>query len=271
MKKKIIVSSLLTPLFISSLIFGGEQAKASSANALGGGGAVGVTGTEVTPPRDPENPGDVADPGPGPSTTGDLRVDFVSTLNFGATSITNANRKYDSLAQLFHSDTNARGYYIQITDQRGSNAQGWNLTLTQDRQFESTIVQDLNHQQLDGAVLSFDKGWANSANTGGAPTVTRDTLSLNEMGTAYTVASATSGQGSGIWTISFGASEENTSGQENTLTALTDENGAVMDATYNKPAYSNSAVSLTIPDTTRIYPVQYTTTLTWTLEASPTG
>ncbi|MHC5373975.1 WxL domain-containing protein [Enterococcus sp. LJL120] len=268
MKKKTIMATLFSFCLLASLTIDQHSV---SASALGGSGSVTVRGSEVTPPKDPEKPGEEVDPGPGPSTTGDLRIDFVSSLNFGATKITETNRKYDSLAQLFHNDTNARGYYIQVTDQR-SDAQGWTLTLSQDSQFNSSIIQDLDSQQLSGAVLSFDKGWANSAYTGSAPTVTRDTLAINEMGTAYTVASATSGQGVGIWTISFGASGENISGQDNTLTVLTDDDGQpVTDSTFNKTAYSNSAISLSVPDAIKIYPVQYTTTLTWTLEAGPTG
>ncbi|WP_265459739.1 WxL domain-containing protein [Enterococcus sp. HY326] len=267
-KERIVITSLLTSLCICSVVLNATYGQAAS--SLDGQGSVSVVGTETTPPKDPENPGVEVDPGPGPSTKGDLRIDFVSSLNFGAIKITENNRKYDSLAQLFHSDTPARGYYIQITDQRGGT-EGWNLTLKQERQFESRIIQDLEHQQLDGAVLSFDKGWANSIDSG-TPTVTRDTLAINQMGTAYTVATATSGQGAGVWLISFGASGENNANQENTLTAVTDEKGEpVLDATYNKPVYRNSAVSLSVPVATKIYPVQYTTTLTWTLEAGPTS
>ncbi len=269
MKKRFFMRSLLSSIILGSFVMGATQTLAtSSADSLGGSGSVTVDKTDITTPKDPENPGNEVDPGPGPSTTGDLRIDFVSSLRFGATKITETNRVYNSLAQLFYGDTAARGYYIQITDQRGGN-QGWNLTLTQDTQFSSSIIQDLDSQELTGAVLSFDHGWANSVFSGETPTVTRDTLAIDAMGTAYTVATATSGQGGGTWTIAFGASEENVSDQENTLTALTDADGqALIDSTFNKPVYDNSAIQLSVPDTTKIYPVQYTTTLTWTLEAT---
>ncbi|MHC5372255.1 WxL domain-containing protein [Enterococcus sp. LJL120] len=252
----------------TSCYFGSDIAYA---NEWSGQGSVTVTDSGVTNPVDPENPEKEVDPGPGPSTDGELRIDFVSKLNFGSVSTTGTNRSYSSLAQLFHNEgTSARGYYIQVTDRRRA-ADGWNLTLTQDSQFNSKIIQDLDKKELEGAVLSFDEGWANSAdNLERLPTVSRETLSINEMRTAYTVATASAGQGTGVWTIAFGASGENGSKQKNTLTALTDATGnAVMDSTFNKQAYSNSAISLSVPDTTKIYPVQYTTTLTWTLTAGP--
>lgn len=257
-------------LLLSVAVAGSSEQSYASQTEHDGGGSVSVTGSETTKPVDPEKPGEETDPGEGPSTKGDLRIDFVSALNFGSAEITETNRKFDSLAQLFHSETAARGYYIQVSDYR-SEASGWTLTLSQDTQFSSSIIQDLENQSLEGAVLSFDNGWANSSGNSGTPTVSRDTLGLNEMGTAYTVATAGDQQGKGVWTIAFGASEENTSNQENTLSALNDANGnAVIDSTYNKPAYSNSAVFLTVPDAAKIYPVQYTTSLTWTLEAGPT-
>ncbi|MHC5372560.1 WxL domain-containing protein [Enterococcus sp. LJL120] len=257
-----------TLLLVTSCSLGGISAQASS---WSGSGSVTITDSGVTTPVDPENPGNDVDPGPGPSTDGELRVDFVSSLNFGSASTAGTNRTYSSLAQLFHTEgVSARGYYIQVTDRR-SDASGWTLTLSQDRQFTSGIIQDLDNQELEGAVLSFGNGWANSSSNSNLPTVSRDTLAINEMNTAYTVATAANGQGTGVWTISFGASGENTSNQENTLTALTDSAGnPVMNSTFNKQVYSNSAVSLSVPDTTQIYPVQYTTTLTWTLTAGPT-
>lgn len=219
---------------------------------------------------DPESPTTVVDPGNGPSTTGSLRIDYVSSLNFGSQKIDATDRTYLSLAQQFQSDTTARGFYIQVSDYSSESA-GWNLTVTQNQQFHSSIIQELDQQELKGAVLSFDKGWANTSGASGTPTVTRDTLAINEMGTAYKVATAESDQGKGVWLIEFGASATNTSNQDPTLTALKDASGnAVLDSTTNKQAYSNSAVTLTVPKETKIYPVQYTTTLTWTLEAAPT-
>lgn len=267
--RKVVKISLLTSLLFGTVLLGGIEGKAS-ATSFGGSGNLGVTDSGTSTPVDPEKPGEEVDPGPGPSTDGPLRIDFISALNFGNAQITPTNRTFNSLAQLFHSDTAARGFYVQVSDYRSDEA-GWSLTLSQETQFRSAIVQDLESQTLDGAVLSFDKGWANSFGSSGTPTVSRDTMAINEMNTSYTVASAGSGEGKGVWTIAFGASSENEQGLENTLTPLTDAEGnPVMDTAYNKQAYSNSAVSITIPDSAKIYPVQYTTTLKWTLEAGPT-
>ncbi|WP_086348799.1 WxL domain-containing protein [Candidatus Enterococcus clewellii] len=260
-------------LSLTLLLFAGTFLAASQsvyASNLDSNGSVTVERKETSESADPENPGEEVNPGEGPSTKGDLRIDFVSSLNFASAEITATNRTYDSLAQLFYSDTAARGYYIQISDFR-SEASGWNLTLSQDSQFSSPIIQTLEDRSLKGATLSFGNGWANSAGNSQMPVVSRDTLAINEMNTAYTVAVAGKAQGKGVWTIAFGASGENTSNQENTLTALTDERGnSVIDPTFNKQSYSNSAVSLSVPETIKIYPVQYTTTLTWSLEAAPT-
>lgn len=240
------------------------------ASNLESNGKVSVEGKDRSPLVDPEHPEIEVDPGEGPFTTGDLRIDFVSSLGFPAAKITKTNRSFDSLAQLFHSDTTARGYYIQISDFR-SDTHGWSLTLTQETQFTSSIIQNLEDQSLKGAVLSFGNGWANSAGNSQIPTVSRDTLAINEMNAAYTVAVAGKNEGKGVWTIAFGASGENASNQENTLEPVTDANGnAVTNPTFNKQIYRNSAVSLQVPDAITIYPVQYTTTLTWRLEAVPT-
>lgn len=264
MKKKWILSTFL---IVSTFFTFTGHVHASSQDA---GGSVTIEDNGESPLVDPEFPSSVVNPGEGPSTTGALRIDYVSTLAFGSNKIEDDNRTYLSLAQQFHSETSPRGYYIQISDYSSDTA-GWNLTVTQNEQFHSSIIQDLDHQELTGAVLSFDKGWANTNGNSATPTVTRDTMAINEMGIAYTVASASGNQGKGTWLISFGASSENVSNQEPTLTALTDTSGSpVVDSIYNKQAYSNSAVSLTVPKDTKIYPVQYTTTLTWTLEAAPT-
>ncbi|MHC5247441.1 WxL domain-containing protein [Enterococcus sp. LJL90] len=266
-KSRIALSSLVLLLGMS---IGIDRAEAAS-HSVNQNGSLEVQDSGVTNPVDPEFPGDDVDPGPGPSTDGALRFDFISSLGFGQHELTTEDRLYNSLAQLFHSETKARGYYVQITDVRAA-ATGWELQLSQDTQFNNGVIQEMDEQSLNGAVLSFDKGWANSGGISDEPSVTRDTIEIQEIGSAYTVASASSTQGKGTWTIEFGASEENQEGLANTLTAVLDETGqSVMDATFNKPVYTNSAIQLRVPESTRIYPVQYSTSLTWTLTAGPTN
>ncbi|MHC5374443.1 WxL domain-containing protein [Enterococcus sp. LJL120] len=269
MKNKKKLLSVLTASLLFSLIGTAPSVQAAS-HSLNGQGSVSVTDSGVTPPVDPEFPDKEVDPGETPSTTGPLRIDFVSQLRFGLNKITDTNREYLSLAQLFHDDTNARGYYVQITDRR-EDTNGWELQVSQENQFHNDIIQDVNEQELAGAMLSFDKGWANSVGTSGTPQVTSDTILMNDINNAYTVAVAGDNQGVGTWTIEFGASGDNEDNLENTLAALVDSEGnAVVNETFNKAEYSNSAIKLTIPNSTKIHPVKYTTSLTWMLIAGPT-
>ena len=98
----------------------------------------------------------------------------------------------------------------------------------------------------------------------------RDTISIDEIGNNYQVASAAKGAGQGTWLLSFGASSDNQLGQENSLTLLKDASGkTVLDSTFNKELYTNSAINLTIPDKTSIIPGRYQTELTWSLQATP--
>lgn len=220
--------------------------------------------SDTTNPLDPENPLESVDPGISPSTKGALRIDFVSSINFADAEITESNRLYSSFAQLFHDETPARGAYIQVTDLR-EGTPGWSLQLKQETQFKNT-----DNLELSGAVLSFDKGWANSGGTGKEPAVFRDTIGIDTIGSSYLVALADKGNGNGTWLVSFGASESNKKNQENSLTPLKGLDGKeVIDITYGKAAYTNSAISLSIPDKTNIIPGDYQTELTWILQATP--
>lgn len=232
-------------------------------------GSVQVRGSDVTSPMDPENPGTDVEPGASPVTKGSLRIDYVSAFDFGERNMTKGNREYSALAQQFFEETGPRGSYIQITDQQADSS-GWSLQVKQETQFINPIIQEAGEQELKGAVLSLDKGWANSSGTSEAPTVTRETIALNAIGAAYEVATARPGSGKGVWTIAFGASETNTSNQKPTLKPVMDQAGkAVMDPVYNKPVFSNSAVTLSIPESTVIHPVEYQTKITWILAKLP--
>lgn len=246
-----------------------QQVGFAEAETVNGSGSVTVTGSDHTKPVDPENPGTTVDPGESPNTTGPLRIDYVSALDFNKATIQKKDRTYEALAQQFFDETEPRGSYIQITDQRGSSS-GWTLQVKQNTQFHNYVIQNQEEQTLVGAYLSLDKGWANSSGDSQAPTVTRETIGLNAIDTAYEVATASPGTGRGVWTIAFGASETNSNQQTPTLKPLKDKDGKdVIDEVYNKPAYSNSAVTLTVPESTKIYPVQYETEITWILAKLP--
>lgn len=250
----VLVASSLVPLLTASAETTGFDTK----------GSVTVKPSEKSDPLDPENPITSVDPGESPSTEGELRIDFVSYINFAEAEITEKNRQYPSLAQLFHDETPARGAYIQVTDLR-KGTPGWSLQLKQNTQFKNNDSIELN-----GARLSFDKGWANSGGIGIAPSVFRETISIDEIGSSYQVASAASGAGNGTWLLSFGASDTNENNHENTLTPLKGLDGkALIDPMYRKQAVSNSAINLSIPDKTTILPGEYQTELTWILQATP--
>ncbi|NKC68418.1 WxL domain-containing protein [Vagococcus fluvialis] len=259
MKNKFLVT-LALPLAIALL----PVTSYSETSGFETNGNVTVTPSDKTDPLDPENPLEPVDPGEGPSTDGELRIDFVSTINFADAKITKNNRVYPSLAQLFHSDTPARASYIQITDLRKDNP-GWNLQLKQEIQFKN-----IDNIELSGARLSFDKGWASSGGIGKSPILFRDAISIDEIGSSYEIATAPKGAGQGTWLLSFGSSSDNKVGQEVTLNELKDEDGKTMvDPIFKKNMYSNSAVSLAIPEKTTIVPGRYQTELTWILQATP--
>lgn len=227
---------------------------------------VDVKDSGITPPIDPEIPDVVVDPDkPNPKPKGSLRIDFVSSLDFGSVKIGSTNRKYDSRAQLFLSDTEARGNYIQITDVREEST-GWTLQMEQTKQFV-----DSKGNELTGAVLSYDNAWANATHITPeiTPDVTRETLSLVP-GEAEVVAKAKENAGWGVWTIEFGASTTNNNGQKGTLYPLTDSSGAALiDSRYKKQAYGNSAITLSVPNSTKILPTEYKTEIIWTIANFP--
>ncbi|OJG72497.1 hypothetical protein RV12_GL000911 [Enterococcus quebecensis] len=236
-----------------------------------GRGTVVYTGEHPTDPVDPENPVKPVDPGPGPSTGGQLRFDFAPTLNFGRTKITEKDRNFYVNAQLFHNGPNARGNFLQITDSRAESS-GWTLQVRQEHQFKNDVIQDDKEKELRGAVLSFDKAWANSAYTQEkTPQLSKDIIQLNAPGTTFPVASADQGQGRGSWIISFGASDENPAEQENTLFPKVDEkNQPIVDENFeNQQVHGNKAIFLSVPDGIKIHPVQYQTELTWILAELP--
>lgn len=262
MKNKLLIMFTLSSVTFLTLI--SKSMVVNAENGFSTNGNVHVEVSDKTKPLDPEDPLKPVDPGEGPSTDGELRIDFVSTINFADAKITKTNRKYQSLAQLFHSETPVRASYIQITDLRKGQP-GWNLQLKQETQFKND-----NGIELNGARLSFDKGWANSGGIGKSPVMFRDAISIDSIGNGYQIASAEQGAGNGTWLLSFGASAENKAGQENTLSKLKDDTGkAIVDPIFNKEMFTNSAINLTVPDKTTIVPGRYQTELTWILQATP--
>ncbi len=219
---------------------------------------------QPTPPVDPEHPEEVVEPGGEIiKTDGPLRLDLIPKLVFGAQAISQEDRTYIANAQLFYGKTSARGNYIQVTDQRGS-LNGWQLLVRQETQFRN---EQAKNKELKGAVLSLDNQWANSVSEWNSrPTIVKDAIKLDEIGTSYPIAIAEPGQGGGTWTIEFGSSGE-IEGIPNTLEPMMNRDGTpVTDLTVDgKPMYKNHAITLFVPGKTLKDPVKYTTVLTWTI------
>ncbi|WP_375178488.1 WxL domain-containing protein [Enterococcus rotai] len=256
-----------TVLLLSSMVMTNVEV-ATATSKTGDGTITFEEMEEDTGVRDPEKPDTSVDPGPSPSTEGKLRIDFVPQLNFSSNSILNKNRLYPVNAQLFKDDTGPRANFVQVSDYRGGSF-GWSLQLRQETQFKNEQTQN---SQLNGAILSFDKSWANSRQeTKFAPVVSQDIIQLNNIGEAYVLAEAKPDTGSGTWSISFGASNSNQSGQKDTLKPKVDSNGQpIVDPDFNnKQVYENNAITLSIPEATKIDPVDYTTVLTWVLAELP--
>lgn len=217
--------------------------------------------------KDPENPDVIVDPSIINGSQGSLRIDFVPELNFGASKIAERNIVFPANAQQFKGETTARGQFVQVSDYR-SNPTGWTLQLRQEEQFKK--LEEKKHI-LKGAVLSFDNSWTNSKKAQSlSPKVSKEVIRLNNIGETYNLAEADLGNGGGTWSIVFGASDENTSGQAGTLSPKLDDQGkSIIDETVNKNAFINNAVQLAVPEATEKKAGTYTTVLTWIISELP--
>lgn len=266
-KSKLISSLILSLAVLSSLSWEHTQVYAER-GSINGSGTIKFEGEYPQNIVDPEKPGEIVDPGESPKLEGDLRIDFVPRFDFYQNKISNKDEVYYANAQNFFGATKPRGNFVQVTDLR-QKPTGWTLQLRQEMQFTNN---DTKNKEIKGAMLSLDKSWVNSTkNLSEAPQLSKEIINIDNVGASYNLAQASSGQGSGTWTISFGASEENNSNQKNTLEPRLDKEGqAVLDPIFDqKPVYQNRAVSLSIPGTAIVEPVPYTTVLTWILAELP--
>ncbi|OEH82582.1 hypothetical protein BCR26_13060 [Enterococcus rivorum] len=264
-KKKKFISCLAVMFFV------GIEADAAE-NKPKSTGTVHVENSEKTVILDPENPEEKLIPEKIHSTEGNLRIDFASDWAFGK--VTLEPEKKDSIyylrSQRFVNSDEVRGSYIQITDQR-EQASSWSLQVKQSGQFKNNVIQEKEEQELNGAIFSLDKIWVNSLGDRELPTVARDTIAFQNFNQAYNIANLEKEKGqNGTWLIIFGASPKNKANQENTLKPELDEQGnPIIDDKDGKPVYTNEAISIRIPENTKIHPVTYETTLTWILGDLP--
>ncbi|MGM0125869.1 hypothetical protein IGI37_003270 [Enterococcus sp. AZ194] len=238
---------------------------ASENSSVSNNGTITFSGEYDWERVDPENPGKIVNPGESETAGKSLRIDYVPTLDFNQQVISSEDQLYPAKAQLFHDETPARANYVQVSDFRGTG-KGWTLQLSQDYQFRNPDDKNII---LNGAVISLNHSWANSANQEtGKPEVQKDVIEMMP-GTTYDLATAKPGAGEGTWLISFGASETNNQSMNSSLEQLLVDKKPVTDPVYKQDVYVNHSVSLLVPGKTEKKAVPYQTVLTWTLSELP--
>lgn len=112
-KKIVLFSSLLAVVSCNALVVSAAKEDFSQ------NGSVQVKPSDKSVVVDPEDPEDPEDPiDPGGSTKGDLRIDYISPLNFWKVKLKEKNRMYNSLATKIGEKGMPRGSFIQISDMR---------------------------------------------------------------------------------------------------------------------------------------------------------
>lgn len=188
-------------------------------------------------PLDPIDPNGKATPG----TNGPLSLDFVSSFSFGEASITSDDATYFAKAQSFTQEDGTvaeRPNFVQVSDKRGT-FEGWTLKVKQDKQF--SVIDDAT-KELEGAELSF----------------------LNAS-TASTVDSKYAPDGQSEFTLTPGSS------QIAPLTAAKDKGMGTWIYRLGDEATKEKSVALSVPGKTPKMAKEYTTSLTWSLETTPTN
>ena len=225
------VLAVLLPVFL--LLSTGPAAFAATSQATI---TFTVDGTpEVLDPVDPDSLFDPADPSnPDDEATGNtglLTLDYVSSVDFGTQKVSMSARTYSSTT---------RKPFIQVTDRRGDGGLGWSVTAKATPFKDATAVTGLN-----GAVLTFKNGTAatTTGNDFPAPGTVVSEVILSTDNTAAEVVTAAPGQGVGPWLIRW----LSPSGSE------TNQN-----VTLSVPAGAASEGA-------------FTSTITWTLSATPTS
>lgn len=166
-----------------------------------------VGSTDETRPVNPINPTDPVKPvrPVNPGTPGPLSIDYVSNLQFSQQKISGKDSVYYAqLDQLADKNGKVGDYpnYVQITDNRGSNA-GWKLTVAQTNPFMN------GKNKLDGTVITLMNGVVNGSNLH-RPTDSQ--AAIKPDGKAVTVMTAKLDNGMGTWTDRFG--KDNTAAQQ---------------------------------------------------------
>lgn len=256
MKKAIVLClGMGITLFSSQLVFAED------------GGAYTTDGTVTfMPSTDPTNPVDPTNPDPDkpvnptnpdgtdptPGTKGPLSIDFASSFDFGLNKISNKTQTYYARAQKYKEEGLITPNYVQISDNRGSNA-GWTLTLKQNGQFKN---ENTLNKELTGSEIKLTEPTVKSATVNVTPPTAQNEIVLDPTGAESLVMQAAKEAGAGTWVDAFGTVE--------TVTEKDADNNDV-------EAAITKAIALTVPGKTPKDAVSYTTTLTWTLTDVPTN
>ena len=123
----ILISAPMIITTASAAITGGDYTSSANLTLQAGTGPV-----DPLDPTDPTNPVTPVDPGT-PGASGNLTVDYGSTLYFGTQSISTQSKTYYAHPDMVKDQSNAVKVvpnYVQVTDQSGELS-GWTLSLTQ--------------------------------------------------------------------------------------------------------------------------------------------
>lgn len=187
-------------------------------------------------PTNPANPQDPADPdNPATGNMGALTLDVApKTFNFGSVQTYAAEHTYEATT------TDSGHQYLQVTDNRGTDEQGWAVTVEQDQDLTETAESGTH--VLTGTTIHVPAGIARNslASSSVDPDTNLDvkTADVTNTSGAVTVFSTTTTPSAGKGT--------------------------------SVKAWDPTDVTLTIPQNTA-KPGTYTNTLTWTLTAATTS
>ncbi|PLW59163.1 WxL domain-containing protein [Lactococcus lactis] len=256
-------------LFTTLLISGPMLVATTSAATTGGDNTTsanltlqaGLEPAEPLDPTDPTNPVSPVEPGT-PGASGDLTVDYGSTLYFGTQSISTQSKTYYAHPDMVKDQTNvvkAIPNYAQVTDQSGE-LEGWTLTLTQDSDFHITTGTSTDPgYELIGAQINFTGGDIVGGNslTAGKPS---DVVGAGALipGVATKLVSAAKNEGAGTWLYTFG-----------NIDAYDASSIDTANTTDHTKVATKSAINLTVPAGLIEKAATYTTDLYWSLQAVP--
>jgi hypothetical protein len=200
---------------------------------------------EAVSPKDPIDPDSDVDPENKPDlpeNQGLLSLDFASQFNFGTQTISVTDQTYHARPQrLLDEDgtvneTEERPNYVQISDRRPeSDRNGWNLAVTQNKQFAT----DSDHS-LAGAQLQLMNQQLVTAQGGKEPALQATNPLTLVPGNKRTLLRAEGTEGTGTWIYRFGDAET-----------------------------AQESIALHVPKEATPHAESYKTTLTWELSIVP--